>query len=391
MQDQLVYNKIKDKLVQDENEKINRNENIIYYKSPVSVILLGDHTHYNDGIIISSALNRYTTVKVSKRDDLQILVKTKWDNAEFYCPLGTSEINDYKYPVQNLASVINLLLQNEYQVKGFNCEIESDIPECMGNGIYAAFQIPLLKSVNDLFELNIPDETIIEISRKAELNLIGKISNIAHHFTSMYSKINHVTKLDLRTKEIEFLKFDSDVQPVIIETGRRINVKEICKERIEECEVGVKGLRLYIWGIKNLRDIKQDFLQKHIHMIPNRVYRRCLFNVTERDRVTEAIEALKNNNIHLFGKIMFESHNALRDEYEISCDELDFVVKESSNIGDVIGSKILSCTPISSTINIIKKGSAVKNIDLIKRVYYNKFGKELNLIELESSNGVQRS
>ncbi len=390
MQDQLINKNLKDKSIQDNDEKISLNETMICYKSPVSAILLGDHTHYNDGIIISSALNKHTTVKVSKRDDCQVFVKTKWDNSEFYHPLQIRLGENYKYPMSNLVSIINLLLQNEYQIKGFNCEIDSDIPECCGNGTYAAFQIPLIKSINDLYELNISNEKIVELSRKAELNIIGKISNIAHHFTSMYSKLNHFTKIDLRTKEVEFLKHDNNIQLVIIETGKRIKVEKICKERIEECVVGVKGLRLYIWGIKNLRDVKSDFLQRHVHMIPNRVYKRCVFNITERDRVFKAIEDLKNNDMLSFGKIMFQSHNALRDEYEISSDELDYVVNENSNISDVIGSKILSCTPIHSTINIMKRGSSSNNFDLLKHNYFSKFGKELNMFELESSNGMQK-
>ncbi len=386
MQEILSSSNLKDKPI---HNSIRLNESMICYKSPVPLILLGDHTHYNDGIIISSAFNKHTTVKVSKRDDCQVNIKTKWDNEEYFHPVEYRDFAELKYPIRNLASIINLLIENEYPLRGFNCEVSSDIPDCLGNGIYAAFQIPLLKSINELFELNISNEKIIELSRQAELKIIGKISNIAHHFTAMFSKLNHFTKLDLRTKEIEFRKADEPIQLMVMETGKRIKIEEICKERIEECVVGVKGLRLYIWGIRNLRDVKPDFLQKHVHMIPNRVYKRCLFNVTERERVANALDALKANDINSFGKIMFESHAALRDEYEISTEELDYIVKESSNIDDVIGSKILSCTPIYTAINILKKDFNPANIDLIKQNYFNKFGKELNIFELEGSSGVE--
>ncbi|MBU4338067.1 hypothetical protein KKD57_00730, partial [Patescibacteria group bacterium] len=134
--------------------------------------------------------------------------------------------------------------------------------------------------------LKISDENLLNIVRRNELNVIGKISNQAHHYTIQFGKENRLFIMDLRTKEHRTISLDcSKYSLAICDSGEKIiEPQKICAERIEECEVGVKGLRLYVWGIKNLRDIELEFLLKHVHMLPGRIFSRVLYNVKERLR-----------------------------------------------------------------------------------------------------------
>ena len=232
---------------------------------------------------------------------------------------------------------------------------------------------------------------MVAISRKIELDLIGKISNLAHHFTAALSKKENLLYIDLRTNGYKNLTFpNDDYRIVICDTGLEIeNPEKICNERIEECEVGVKGLRLYIWGIKNLRDVGQDFLQKHIKMIPQRVFKRCEYNVLERIRVENSLKHLKGKDYSSFGKQIFNSHTSLAYEYQLSSSELDFLIDKARQITGVLGAKMISCSPLRSTLNIVSKNHLEEFLEIINKEYSGQFEKELNIHVLNFSAGIK--
>jgi galactokinase len=163
----------------------------------------------------------------------------------------------------------------------------------------------------------------------------------------------------------------------------------VCNERIEECEVGVKGVRLYIWGIKNLRDVKLDFMQKHFHVLPKRIYNRIAYNVKERIRTEEAYKAIKNKDVSSFGSYIFESHTSLSQDYDLSIPTLDFIVNECKATEGVFGAKMISCSP-SRTIFALAKSDQAKTIaEKINTAFKNKFSKELTINYLSTTNGAK--
>ncbi|MCL4550845.1 MAG: hypothetical protein M1495_20010 [Bacteroidetes bacterium] len=163
--------------------------------SPASLMLLGDHTHYNEGIL--KHLREFGLIKY-----------------------------------------------------GFDCVVLSTVPECLGMGSYAAHQIGFLNALKKLYNLSIDEERLLDIVRKNEFGVIGKISNVAHHYTVQYGKEKKLFFTDLRTYAHKSLPLRDDKYSIVIcDTSEKIvDPQKICNERIEGCEVGVKGLRLYIWG-----------------------------------------------------------------------------------------------------------------------------------------------
>jgi galactokinase len=164
----------------------------------------------------------------------------------------------------------------------------------------------------------------------------------------------------------------------------------VCNERIDECEIGVKGLRLYIWGIKTLRDVGKDFLLKHYHMLPKRIFSRVLYNVKERARAEEALKLLKKKSYAEFGALIFESHKNLSEDYEISSDQCDFLVGQAGVIEGVLAAKMISCSPILSTFNLVVTGEVAKFTSRIQKAYEKRYNSRLKTHVLKLSGGVKK-
>lgn len=357
--------------------------------TPASLILLGDHTHYNDGVLVSVALNKYTAVVIRKRHDTLINIadaQTKIINT-----FHLESIDKYSQQDKLTLGIIKLLYQERYLNKGCDLLITSDIPECLGLGKTSSHQVGLAYALKKAFNISIECDSLMNLIRKNDLSVIGKISNYAHLYTTRFEKENRLFYIDLRTLEYKTILPKSDnFELIIFDTGEKIiNPQNTCNERIEECDVGVKGLRLYIWGIKNLRDVELDFLLRHYHMLPRKIFNRVLYNVKERTRSESAIKVLKKNLLSDFGKYITESHWSLSQDYELSCDTCDYIVEKSANYPGVFGSKMISCTPKRSTFHLVSRDSTNRYVEHIKESFNRKFNTGLDVYSFHISKGIK--
>ncbi len=360
--------------------------------APASLILLGDHTHYNQGCLISATVNKYRIIQIRKRNDKTIniaCVDSTDYNMKSFSLLELDSVEEQTYPV--LTSLIKILREERLISSGFDCMIYSSIPECIGIGSISALEMGFITALKKVFKLAIDVNETFAIIRKNELKLLGKISNKAHFHNLKYAKEDKLLFVDLRTLEHKYISLNGvSFNIVVCDTGEKIiNSQETCNERITECEVGVKGLRLYIWGIKNLRDVELDFLIKHFHMLPKKIFSRILYNVKERMRANDAVKSLKSKSLKEFGSIITDSHWSLVNEYELSCKKCDFIVEESGKINGVHGSKMISCSPIRSTFHIVEKNHTKSFVETISKTYKEKYNEELTTYILSLKGGLK--
>lgn len=375
-------------------EKFSSSEKATTFTAPASIILLGDHTHYNDGLIISAAIDRYSTAVIRKRDDQKIVVQCgDPDNNNLHTTLNELSSEDFVCGENYFGHLIQSIIKTGYLKKGFDCAIINNIPLCIGLGRLTSQLSALLRAINIEFNLKLSEEEMINISRESEFNSIGKISNMAHHYTIVHAELNSILKIDLRDKSIHKHSFNSEnISIAICDTSTRIlNARDICNERISECEVGVQGLRLYIWGIKNLRDVKLDFLEKHYSMIPRRVYKRVYYNVNERLRVERAFEAMLTGDMEKLSKIICDSHRGLRENYELGSDALDFLSNTACGLKNIYGSKLISCSSVEGTINLVSSENANHFIKYIEAAYNKKYGRDLITYKINLTAGIENS
>ncbi len=359
--------------------------------SPASLIFMGDHTHYNEGVLISTCIDRYWIFIINKRNDSQVnLISTESRDIVTFS-ISASE-NGTKDFYQLLRGLIKILFDEGHLKYGFDCVLSSNIPECFGLGSLASYQVGFVNTLMKVFRFEFDNKTALEYVRKNELNLIGKISNIAHHYTIMFGKEKKIFFLDLKTLEYKILPWpDNNFSLVICDTiERNENRLQICNERIDECAIGVKGLRLYIWGIKNLRDVGLDFLLKHYHMLPKLIFNRVLFNVNERLRVDKAFNFLKNKSIKEFSALIIKSHLDLIHNYDIGFENCNFIVEESIKIKGVACSKMISCTPRNSSFHIVENSDLEHFTNTVKNLFKAKYQKQLITHVVKLSGGIKK-
>lgn len=380
------------KKVIEKFETLHGNSNhLSVFVSPANMMILGDHTHYNDGILISNRVDKYWVCAIRKRKD-KVISFANCQNEKFVSSCIENKNIDDLQEFKILMSLTQSLCNKEIINNGFDCVVDNNIPECFGLGKIASLQIAFINGIKKIFNLQIDDKLLLEIVHENEINFVGKISNKGHHYGIQYGKANKLFSLDLRSKKFEHLNyFPKNYELIVCDTENEIiNSNVRCNERVEECEIGVKNLRLYIWGIKNLRDVNSDFLLRHFHMLPRKIFNRVLYNVNERKRCQDAIEYLKNESWEDFGVLIKASHWSLSQDYEVSDEKIDFLVDTASKINGVIGSKMISCSTISATFNIVESKFVEEFSNKISEIYKSNFNSELKIYKLKSVDGVKK-
>lgn len=366
-------------------------EKCSYVLCPASLVFLGDHTHYNEGVILSTAVDKFVAAGGRKRKDGKILVVNNF----------TREIQDFdkpeeikaggRFPEKFIINLFSQLKEKNLLTCGLEIAFTSEIPDCLGIGSVAAHQIALLKLVNKIAGLHLTKEKIVSLSREMEMMIIGRISNEAHHWTALNSKLKNIVYTDLRSKVVRNIHFDYDEYEIaVIDTGVEIpDAPKICSERIEECEISANALKQYMWGIKNLRDISDEFLKKKVWTLPKRLYQRVNYNVQERIRVEEALKYIYNGEIIEFGNIILQSHKNIASDYFLSTSQVDFLVNQAVMQPGVIAAKMISCSPKRSIFSIVNKEYTDIYLSEIKNIYFQKYGTDLTVFKLKISSGVK--
>ncbi|MBL1213535.1 MAG: hypothetical protein HND52_09260 [Ignavibacteriae bacterium] len=374
-------------------EHFSDTDKTVIVKSPASLTLLGDHTHYNDGLLIAAPLNTHTylMMRKTKADSFKIVFNgtaVPLKNLKEYNP---SKSTNYTYTI--IKRIFQTLIFRDLIKGGVECVIVSEIPKSIGLGYYSSLQIGLFKAAKKVFRLKLSDLEMIEIAHKIEQEFIGQISNKANYFCSFFGKENCLMLVDLRENTHKCLKFNNDEFCFIVfDTNLTIkNSENICRTRIEECSVGVEALRLYIWGIKNLRDVNIEFLEKHINMTPQLVYKRCVYNVTEKQRVINAAKFIRTKKYNDFGNEIYDSFDSIVKHYELNYPELTKLVEETKNIPDIIAAKSISCTPAKCIYTIVKTANCQKIIRSMKKRFEisGSTNTKLTAYKFSTSNGAK--
>lgn len=358
------------------------------FLSPTSIILLGDHTQYNDGIMITTTLDSYIGISIRKVESYySIVIDGKHYAAE---KLSDLKINSDDHIVSGLANLIDRLVREEVDVPGFECYVSLDSSRVFGLGNFASMNVGFLKAMLSISKIKWNNQQLVNFAVESDRELYGIVVSKPLYYSVLNQRVDTLLYYDLRSDYRKFFTIDPKYKIAICNSEvPKVNFSERCRERVQECEVGVKGLRLYIWGIKNLRDVEEKFLERHIHMLPKRLYMKCLYNIKQRKIVEEAFKDLRNRKFEEFSKKLSLTHNLLSEEYDISSEIMDTLVKHADESQVSQGSKMISCSYHDSTMNMVKQKDIDKFADYILKNYSSTNGSELEITSYSISEGVK--
>lgn len=360
------------------------------FRAPGRVNLIGEHTDYNGGFVLPMAIDCEAAVGISARDDRQILVHS----------INLGESNEFNLDVENarkkgswlnyVEGVARLLERRHVRLSGADLLIWSDVPSGAGLSSSAALETVIGLALSEISGQSVDRKTLALVGQQTEHEFVGANIGIMDQFVSANAKKNHALLLDCRSLEFENVPFDTSETAVVI---CNTNVKHDIatseyNTRRRECEAGVEILQKKLPNIKELRDVSGPEFEKFADQLPVVIRRRCRHVVTEIERTIKAAEALKKNDLSTFGKLMWQSHDSLKNDYEVSCRELDVLVRIAHNCAGVLGARMTGGGFGGSTVNLVRRDNLAEFKQKISNEYHDQTNIKLDIFVSEPSEGA---
>lgn len=365
--------------------------NMQIIKAPGRVNLIGEHTDYNDGYVLPAAIDRQIVLAAQSRSDCRVRIHSIEFDSTVEFDLDSIDHDELDTWSNYPRGVAHILQSEGFKLTGIDAVIIGNVPQGAGLSSSAALEVATAYAFQVLGELDIDPVILAKICQRAENTFVGVNCGIMDQFISRLGKSNHALFIDCRTHEYLHVPLPAErVKIVVSNTGvKRGLVDSKYNERRSQCEEGVAILKQYIPGIKALRDVSsEDFFKYRTHL-PEIVQARCEHVITENERVLESIRVLENNDLETFGRLLGESHNSLRDKYEVSCEELDILVNLASSIDGVIGARMTGAGFGGCTVSLIQDDAIEEYISKVGNAYQKQTGISPEFYICKAVNGAE--
>ena len=358
-------------------------------RSPGRVNIIGEHTDYNNGFVLPAAIDKAIFVAVGPRDDDKIALYSEDFKESIESSLTGLQRSDKGWP-NYILGVADQLKKRSYKIGGFNLVIGGDVPIGSGLSSSAAVECATAFALNELFRLGISRMDIALIAQKAEHEFAGVMCGIMDQFASVFGKKDHVIKLDCLTLDYEYVPIKMEgIRIVLLNTNVKHSLgSSEYNTRRQQCEQGVEWVRTHYPQVESLRDVTMDMLKECVASKDKLIFKRCKYVVEENIRLQEGCEDLKRGDVAALGKKMFETHEGLSKEYEVSCKELDFLVEAVKNNKAVLGARMMGGGFGGCTINLVKEQAIEDLIDKLSVAYKENMKLDLTAYIAEIEDGT---
>ncbi len=380
-------------LVNKFKEKFGAKGDIRTYFAPGRVNLIGEHTDYNGGHVFPCALSLgiYGVARKRRDNKLRFFSMNMEHRGVIYSDLR--HLKPYKaaawtnYP----KGVMWAFEKRGFKMDcGLDLLIYGTIPNGSGLSSSAALEVLTGIVLRDLYGFEVSLQDIALIGQYSENNFNGCNCGIMDQFASAMGKKDHAIFLDTSTLEYEYAPVTLEGAKIIIVNSKVKHslVNSAYNDRRNECEMALQELQTEL-DINSLGDLTETEFEKHKSLIQDEVrQKRAKHAVYENQRTIKAVEALKAGNILEFGMLMNQSHVSLRDDYEVSCEEVDTLVEIAWSVDGVIGSRITGGGFGGCTVNIVKNDAVDRFVETIGKTYKEKVGHEAEFYVVDIGDGA---
>lgn len=355
--------------------------------SPGRINIIGEHVDYNDGFVLPAAIDKYVCLAIAKSGTSQCTF-VALDLDKSY----TFDLNTDLVPVEEMwvNYILGVIAPLKKQLKGFNITFSSTIPMGSGLSSSAAVECGAAFALNTLFNLGLSKEQLAKLGQQAEHTFVGVKCGIMDQFASVFGKANQVIKLDCNTLDYAYYSANlGDYCLVLLDSKvKHTHLTSGYNTRRDEVETGLRIIKHAFPEVNTYRDCTLEQVETVKESLGETRYKRCSYVVKEIKRVGEAVQALASNDFETLGKLMNATHEGLSADYEVSCDELDFLVAQAQHIPDVLGVRMMGGGFGGCTINLMKQSALLKLKDEIQLAYKKRFGIDLEVYEVAISEGI---
>jgi galactokinase len=360
------------------------------FSAPGRVNLIGEHTDYNDGFVMPSAIGLCTHVATSPRQDRRLVIRSQQFPGHFAFDLDDLPKQSMGNWCDYVLGIAVILQQTGHPLQGANLLVDSEIPIGGGLSSSAAMEVASALALISLNGAAFPLADVARLCQRSENTFIGARVGIMDQFVSCFGKAGHALLLDCRSLEFELIPIPDRVRMVICNTMvKHQHANGEYNRRREECEEGVRILAKWYPDIRALRDVSINQLGQHSKDVPDKIFKRCSHVVEENERVHDGARCLRAGDLDGLGELMRESHRSLRDLYEVSCRELDLMVEVAEGLPGYYGGRMTGGGFGGSTVNLVEAMDAEAFADQISRRYQHAAGIEPAVYICSAADGAR--
>ena len=359
------------------------------WSAPGRVNLIGEHTDYNDGFVLPLAINRRTYAAVALREDSTVRVASSHSpeviELDFAQIAGGQALDWASYPLGVAWAMAQV---DGVQPQGFDAYFDSDLPVGAGLSSSAAIECSIALALNDLWAAGLDRRTLARCAQRGENEIAGAPTGIMDQSASLLGKRDHAVFLDCRSLEADLVDLGfaaNQLTLLIIDTrvAHRL-VDGGYASRRAACETAAAKLQ-----VAALRDLSETDLPRAKELLNEQVYRRARHVITENARVLQTLETLKTAGPTKIGALLYESHKSMRDDFEISIDELDAAVETAIRHG-AIGARMTGGGFGGAAIALVAVERA-SEVTLAVRAEFEQLGyQEPNIFSVSADEGARR-
>ena len=360
------------------------------YTSPGRVNLIGEHTDYNGGFVFPGAIDKgiYAVINPNGTDKVRAYSLDYDGQVEF-------GMNEEDAPQESWAryifGVCREMKKRGFEPKGFDTVFVGDVPLGAGMSSSAALESTFANALNDIFNLNIDRFELAGIGQSTEHNYCGVKCGIMDQFASVFGKKGHLMRLNCATMEFEYFPFNPEgYKVVLLDTVVKHELASSAyNKRRESCENACAHIKARHPEVNYLSDATMAMLDEVKAEISEEDYMRAVYVIGEKQRVLDVCAALEKGDYATVGDRMFGTHYGMSKEYEVSCEELDFLNDVAKQCG-VTGSRVMGGGFGGCTINLVKEDLYDNFIATAKKEYLAKYNREPKVYDVVISDGARR-
>ncbi|SPF39819.1 Galactokinase [Candidatus Sulfopaludibacter sp. SbA4] len=363
-------------------------EGVRVFRAPGRVNLIGEHTDYNLGFVMPVALDLACYIAVAPSADGKLRMYSEhrdemreWDAARIGAELPAHQWTDY--PV----GVAQELIREGFFVEPANLSIRSTVPE--GSGLSSSAALEVSGALAFLNGRELEPLKLARLCQRAERNFVGMPCGIMDQYISVFGRENSAVEIDCRSLEHRDVQLPAGITFLAANTMvKHALAGSAYKERVAECAAAVEGIRQQIPEVASLRDVSVAQFESVANRLPEVVRRRARHVVTEDDRVERFVDASERGDLALMGKLLVESHRSLQYDYEVSCEELDFLVDTALGIEGVLGARMTGGGFGGCTVTMLRPDAVSGFSQEITGAYERKYGLKPTVYSCKPSSGA---
>lgn len=364
--------------------------------APGRVNLIGEHLDYNDGLVLPVAIDRSVLVAYARRNGETVSVHSL-DHGEESCFAAGSQIaRDDRHRWSNyVRGTFDVARCDGFALHGLDLMITGNIPEGAGLSSSAALTVATLGALRAAYGLDLDNGRLARLAQRAENEFVGVQCGIMDQLAATLSVADHALLIDCRSLAVELVPLpleEQGITTVVVDSGVRRRLEDSrYNVRREECTAALQALRDAMPSSQPeaLRDVTEDDLRTLTAALPEMLLRRAQHVVTELRRVEEAADALRAGQFAAFGGLMNASHASLRDNFEVSCDELDRLAELAQAREGVLGSRLTGAGFGGCTVNLVRDEALPAFREHVVRRYASESGRAARMLVCAPSDGLR--